>query len=152
MVVSPVVNGVKIVPAVVMRPIAPGFALLANQRLPSGPAAIPQGRPAAGNSVTTGIAAVVIRPMPLGVLSVNQRFPSGPAVIARRPLLDPWIWVSLTTPAGVIRPIRSLDGSVNQRFPSGPAAMSSAPPLVVADSVTTGVAPVVMRPMRFLLR
>ena len=66
----------------------------------------------------TGLAQVVIRPMPPGaVYSVNQRFPSGPAVIARGMLLLPGIGNSSTTPAGVIRPIWSVPGSVNHKVP-----------------------------------
>ena len=51
-----------------------------NQRLPSGPGAIPRGEPSAegiGNSVMTP--SVVIRPIRLPCISVNHRLPSGPA-------------------------------------------------------------------------
>ena len=80
-----------------------------NQRLPSGPAAIPSGKLSAGmpaeNSVTTP--AGVIRPIRLPSSSVNQRLPSGPAVISSGAL--PAVMPaenSVMTPAVVIRPIR----------------------------------------------
>ncbi len=77
----PAVNSVT-TPAGVIRPIRlPSNSV--NQRLPSGPAAIPVGRAAGGdaggNSVTTP--AGVIRPIRLPENSVNQRLPSGPAAI-----------------------------------------------------------------------
>src|SRR5439155_2612027 len=50
-----------------------------NQRLPSVPAAMSQGTPSPGNSVTVPV--VVIRPTPGRPTSVNQRLPSGPAAI-----------------------------------------------------------------------
>ena len=69
-----------------------------NQRLPSGPAAIPN-RPLpavrTGNSVTTP--AVVIRPILLPPPSVNQRLPSGPAAIAGGWLLAVGTGNSVTT-------------------------------------------------------
>ena len=77
-----------------------------NQRLPSGPAAMPPGALSAvgiGNSVTTP--AVVIRPILLPSASVNQRLPSGPAAMPDGRLLAVGIGNSVMTPAVVIRPI-----------------------------------------------
>ena len=70
------VNSLVMTPAVVIRPILLA-SLSANQRAPSGPAAIPVELPPLVNSVITP--AVVIRPILLP--SVNQRAPSGPAAI-----------------------------------------------------------------------
>ncbi len=70
------------VPGGVIRPILlPTVSV--NQRLPSGPAAMPAGPlPAVGlrNSVTSPPG--VMRPIRLPVNSVNQRLPSGPAAMA----------------------------------------------------------------------
>ena len=97
-----------------------------NQRLPSGPAVMPDGALLAEmpllNSVITP--AGVMRPMRLPPYSVNQRLPSGPAVMpfgwlpAVMPVLN-----SVTVPVGVMRPMRLPLDSVNQRLPSGPAVM-----------------------------
>ena len=116
-----------------IRPMA--LAPSANQRLPSGPAAIPTGalpglRPVLNSVIcptvlTRPIAAVV--PVP-----VNHREPSGPAAIWRgllpglRPSLN-----SVIAPAGVMRPISVLAPlSVNQRLPSGPRAIACGCPQV----------------------
>ena len=96
-----------------------------NQRLPSGPAAIPRGMlagPIPGeNSVITPPG--VMRPMRLPANSVNQRVPSGPAVIPSGcPLAGNSFAVART---GAIRPIRLGASSVNQRPPSGPGVISA---------------------------
>ena len=80
-----------------------------NQRLPSGPAAMPIGPlPAVMpllNSVTAP--AGVMRPMRLPLCSVNQRLPSGPAAMPVGPLLAEMpLLNSVTVPAGVMRPMR----------------------------------------------
>ena len=69
-----------ICPVGVIRPMP--VLVSVNQRLPSGPAAIPSGAPSAvgtENSVSCPVG--VIRPIWSAVLSVNQRLPSGPAAI-----------------------------------------------------------------------
>ncbi len=72
-----------ICPAGVICPIlSPAFAV--NQRLPSGPAAIPEGKPSAGGIENSVICPVgVIRPILFAVCSVNHRLPSPPAAIAK---------------------------------------------------------------------
>jgi hypothetical protein len=71
------------VPPGVIRPILLPVASV-NQRLPSGPAAIPFGllppEMPVENSVTAPLG--VIRPILLELNSVNQRLPSGPAAIS----------------------------------------------------------------------
>jgi hypothetical protein len=103
-------------------PIAP-LPASENQRLPSGPPAMPQGldpvMPAA-NSVNAP--AVVRRPIRRLLNSVNQRLPSGPVVISWGPL-PTLATASVMTPAGVMRPITPKLVSVNQRLPSGPVVM-----------------------------
>src|SRR5262245_28209502 len=77
-----------------IRPILPPLAV--NQRLPSGPAVIPQGSlwgVGRLNSVTTPEG--VIRPLRLAPPSANQRLPSGPAVIPSGLLLAVGIGNSL---------------------------------------------------------
>src|SRR5260370_26462586 len=77
-----------------------------NQRLPSGPAAIPPGKLLAvgtENSVTAP--AVLIPPILLPFSSVNQRLPSGPAAIPFGLLLGVGTENSLTTPPVVIPPL-----------------------------------------------
>src|SRR3954470_16927972 len=61
----------------------------ANQRLPSGPAAIPHGALLAEMPVENSVIwpLGVIRPTRLPLPSVNQRLPSGPAAIVYGPLL-----------------------------------------------------------------
>ena len=94
-----------------------------NQRLPSGPAAIPRrgGSRVANSSI---VPAGVIRPTRLSSWSVNQTLPSAPAAIPRG-LLSVAVSFgnSLIAPAGVICPILLSPESVNQRLPSGPAAI-----------------------------
>ena len=99
-------------PAGVIRPIRPARSYSVNQRLPSGPAAIPAG-PLFGvmpaeNSVTTP--AGVIRPIRFPLYSVNQRLPSGPAAI----------------PAGPLPAVMPAENSVIVTACAGPAAPSSA--------------------------
>jgi hypothetical protein len=97
------------IPCGVMRPIL--FPVNSvNQRLPSGPRAMPSGDPAYGNSVIVPEGVMV----PMCVNSVNQRFPSGPVVIASRFELPG---------RGVMVPM--CVNSVNQRFPSGPVVIAS---------------------------
>src|SRR5205085_2904826 len=69
------------VPVVETLPIAL-LACAVNQRLPSGPAAIPTGSSRAAGTVNSlNVPLVVIRPILLVPDSVNQSLPSGPAVI-----------------------------------------------------------------------
>ena len=112
-------------PAVVIRPIwcvAPSV----NQRLPSGPAAIPRGPlKAVGivNSVTAP--AVVIRPILLvlpPLNSTNQRLSSGPNAKPKEPLIE-GMGNSVMTPLGVTRAILPPLSSANQTLPSGPATI-----------------------------
>src|SRR5437773_1870453 len=92
-------------PAGVIRPIE-WFGLSVNQRLPSGPAAIPDGTLILGSMKLDTAPASVIRPIELLPLLVNQRLPSGPAAIPRGPLIPAPAPGKLdTAPAGVIRPI-----------------------------------------------
>ena len=138
-------------PAVVIRPILLASSSV-NQRLPSGPAAIPAGRcrpVGMGNSVMTP--AVVIRPIWL------PRF--GEPEVAVRPGRDTsWSAAgrgdreSVMTPAVVIRPIWLHADSVNQRLPSGPAAMPTGPlPAVgMGNSVMTPAG--VIRPICWQIR
>ena len=121
-----IVGGAMAAP-VVMRPIWLPLDSV-NQRLPSGPAAIPKGSPLAvgiANSVMTP--AVVIRPILEEERperrSVNQRLPSGPTAIASIWALAVGTANSVMTPAVVIRPILLPLYSVNQRAPSGPAVI-----------------------------
>ena len=127
--VRPPLNS-AIAPAVVTLPIAPA-PKSANQRLPSGPGAIPIGslpmrRPAL-NSVIAWVLGL-IRPIAAVVpVSVNQRLPSGPGAIpfGLVPALSPAL-NSVIVPAGVIRPIASVvPALVNHRLPSGPGAIVS---------------------------
>src|SRR5437762_203507 len=95
-----------------------------NQRLPSGPAAMPKrGLLVAVRGNSSIWPPGVIRPTSFPVVSVNQRLPSGPTVIPRGPPLRVGIGNSVMTPRGVIRPILFPPSSVNQRLPSGPAVM-----------------------------
>src|SRR5438445_354443 len=127
-------------PPVVIRPILPAVPST-NQRFPSGPAAMPSGRPlGTGNSLTAP--AGVIRPIWLARNSVNQRFPSAPAATKLTSASDGRL-NSVTPPVGPIRPIWFAVSSVNQRLPSGPAAMPSGEPAAPAgsgNSVTVGIA------------
>ena len=66
-------------PDVVMRPIFPSPNSV-NHSVPSGPATIHQGSPAAAYSVMEP--AVVIRPILSTAIWVNQSAPSGPTVMA----------------------------------------------------------------------
>ena len=97
-----------------MRPIAlPKLSV--NQRSPSGPAAIPNGRPRSserGNSVIRP--AGVIRPIALPRCSVNQRLRSGPTAIPTGSASSVGIVNSVTLPPVVMRPILAL------QIPSGP--------------------------------
>ncbi len=133
-------------PWVVTRPIrlpAPSV----NQRLPSGPAAMPSGwLPAVGTENSVTAPAVVIRPIRSPSYSVNQRFPSGPAAIPPGLTSGVGRGNSVTTPAVVIRPIRLPKDSVNQRLPSGPAVIRAGKLAVgTENSVTTPA--VVIRPI-----
>src|ERR1700759_1066314 len=101
-----------------------------NHRLPSGPAAIPNGWLPGVIPVETSVTVpvgVTRATLPPPLASLNQRFPSGPAAIP-----DGLLWGvipvgnSVTVPEGVIRPTRSPLNSVNQRLPSGPAAIPDA--------------------------
>src|SRR5258707_1344500 len=112
-------------PAGVMRPILLAVVLLSvNQRLPSGPLAMPMGTlppVGMGNSVT--VPAGGIRPMVLLVVSVNQRLPPGPLAMLWAVAPAVGMGNSLMVPVGVIRPMLFTPLSVNQRLPSGPLAM-----------------------------
>ncbi len=114
-----------ITPSVVIFPILfPSVSV--NQRLPSGPVAMPSGWPGAvgiGNSVITP--AVVMRPILLPSCSVNQMLPSGPTVMVSGRLAAVGTGNSVKTPAGVILPILLPTCSANQRFPSGPVTIPS---------------------------
>ena len=83
-----------IAPAGVMRPIRPGLACSVNQRLPSGPGAIPSGEELLVRPVVNSVIAPVgvIRPIAGFAFSVNQRLPSGPATM-------PVGWESFVGPA-----------------------------------------------------
>jgi hypothetical protein len=100
--------------AAVIRPIRAGAGSV-NQRLPSGPAAMPFPL-LPGNSVMAP--AAVMRAIPT-LSPVNQRLPSAPPAMPLAPLAGN----SVMTPAVVIRPILLPESSVNHRFPSAPAAM-----------------------------
>ena len=73
-----------IAPAVVIRPMRPGFASSVNQRLPLGPAVMFCGLLLAVSPVENSVIVPVgvIRPIFAGfAVSVNQTFPSAPAAI-----------------------------------------------------------------------
>src|SRR5260221_581293 len=112
-----------------MRPILfPSSSV--NQRLPSGPAVMPNGlQPnlcpqVVGRGNKVELPAVVMRPMLFPKAKVNHRLPSGPAVMPKGPKLFVETWNSVTLPLGVMRPIMPTLYSVNQRLPSGPAVMN----------------------------
>src|SRR6185312_17119918 len=92
--------------------------LSVNQTLPSGPALIPFGCAAVGNSLKAPD--TVIRPMRLGNGSVNHSAPSGPAAMLAGSVPGAGNGNSVITPAVVILSIAPLPASANQRFPSGP--------------------------------
>src|SRR5262249_31072080 len=74
-------------PAVVTLPILLPLCS-ANQRFPSGPAAMPIGQlPAVGILYSVKTPAVVTFPILFPLHSVNQRLPSAPEVMNTRPLL-----------------------------------------------------------------
>src|SRR2546421_341999 len=84
----------------VMRPILLPLSSV-NQRLPSGPAAIPYGEllvVGTGNSVMVPLG--LMRPILLPLSSVNQRLPSGPAVIPVGPLSAVGTGNSVMVPLG----------------------------------------------------
>ena len=98
----------------------------ANQRLPSGPAAIPRG-PAARGDAGAELRDGAGRGDPPDPVAVELGEPevavrAGGDAVRAAPAVMPAV-NSVTVPAGVIRPIRSPSNSVNQRLPSGPAAM-----------------------------
>src|SRR5262249_52373952 len=142
-----------------IRPIAPLRAVSVNQRLPSGPVTMANGRLFAvgmGNSVMVFGAPGLMRPMFPPVTSVNHRFPSGPVVMPPGVPCTVGIGNSLMVfgLSGVIRPIWSppslpeTNDSANQMLPSGPIVMPRAPcPLGMANSVIVLGLPGVMRPI-----
>ena len=80
-----------------------------NQRLPPGPAAMPNGPLfAVGVAYSVMAPAVVTRPILPTLSSVNQRLPSGPAAMPYGPLLAVGVRYSVTAPPGVMRPILLL--------------------------------------------
>src|SRR3954451_11479291 len=148
-----------IVPDGVMRPIL-SLPFSANQRLPSGPAAMPLGllpavKPEKYSVYGNRFVGVIVPSAspPLG--SVNQRLPSAPATMLWGP--EPCL-MKTSAPSegsvGEIHPMRSPVISVYQRLPSGPTAMSWGPPpgvLLAEYSLTTKVVGA-MRPIRLPLR
>src|SRR5438034_2388202 len=122
-----------------------------NQRLPSGPAAMPKrGLLVAVRGNSSIWPPGVIRPTSFPVVSVNQRLPSGPTVIPRGPPLRVGIGNSVMTPGGVIRPILFPPSCVNQRLPAGPAVMVLGQLLAVrmgnSSNLTAGVIPPISFP------
>src|SRR5206468_1150724 len=116
-----------------------------NQRLPSGPAAMPKrGLLVAVRGNSSIWPPGVIRPTSFPVVSVNQRLPSGPTVIPRGPPLRVGIGNSVMTPRVVIRPILFPPSSVNQRAPSGPAVMPSGPLSMESENSVTSPAVVIL--------
>src|SRR5207245_441378 len=103
---SALMGKVVMAPAGVMRPTSLLWKSM-NQRLPSGPAVMPDGA-AYGADSTNSVTAPpgVIRPI-LPDASANQRLPSGPAVIPRAKLPS-GKGNKVTAPAGVIRPMLAL--------------------------------------------
>src|SRR5215831_4830438 len=91
-----------IAPLVVMRAILLA-SVSTNQRLSSGPDAIPRGRAGTGNSVMAP--AVVILARFIEFPSVNQSSLSGPTTIAKGREFAVGIEYSATTPDVVMRPI-----------------------------------------------
>src|SRR5436309_2835813 len=119
-----------------------------NQRLPSGPAAMPKrGLLVAVRGNSSIWPPGVIRPTSFPVVSVNQRLPSGPTVIPRGPPLRVGIGNSVMTPRGVIRPILFPTSSVNQRAPSGPDVIVAGPPKLVRTGNSVITPERVIRPM-----
>src|SRR5437762_782838 len=119
-----------------------------NQRLPSGPAAMPKrGLLVAVRGNSSIWPPGVIRPTSFPVVSVNQRLPSGPTVIPRGPPLRVGIGNSVMTPRGVIRPILFPPSSVNQRLPSGPDVIVAGPPKLVRTGNSVITPERVIRPM-----
>src|SRR5260370_1454553 len=109
-----------------MRPILfPSSSV--NQRLPSGPAVMPNGlQPnlcpqVVGRGNKVELPAVVMRPMLFPKAKVNHRLPSGPAVMPAFVVGGVGNWVIL--PVGVLR-LMFPTTSVNHRLPSGPAVMN----------------------------
>ena len=99
----------------------------ANQRAPSGPAAIFAKRVEVGTTNSVIAPEVVMRPILLPSYSVNHRAPSGPAAMPLGTHRAVGIGNSVKEPDGVTRPMRLAWTaiSVNQRFPSGPVVISS---------------------------
>src|SRR5205809_52725 len=88
----------------VMRPILlPACSV--NQRLPSGPAAIPIGLLAVETENSVNVPLGLMRPILLPSNSVNQRLPSGPAAIPIGPLWAVGTENSVIAPLGLMRPI-----------------------------------------------
>src|SRR5437879_5393405 len=146
----------RITPAGVICPIL-AVPNTVNHKLPSGPAAMPNGSLFAGRLNSVIAPPGLIRP--IFPDSVNHKFPSGPAAIAdgRQPEGGgkvPHVFAagrlnSVIAPAGVIRPIRLPNRSVNHRLPSGPAVMRQGPLSAVGrgNSVITPAG--VIRPILF---
>src|SRR4051794_20991178 len=136
-----------IAPAVVMRPIM-SFVQQAggtspNQRLPSTPAAIPNGpEPARGMLNSVIVPDGVMRAIALRWRSPTQRFPSGPAAIPRGSASARGSGNSVTVPAGVTRATMAVGwNSVTQTLPSGPNVM---PPGRLVSSATWVITPLVL--------
>jgi len=89
--------------AVVIRPIFASVPL-ANQRLPSGPRAVPSGFLMRPSVTKVMVPDGVTRPTLLFHSWVNQRFPSGPVVRCRGLRNSSWS-NRVTTPLVVMRPI-----------------------------------------------
>ncbi len=76
-------------PAGVTRPIEFGEAAAVYQRLPSGPAVIPNGcHRGSENSVMVAVGVILPIASAPPVFSVNQRFPSGPLAIPTGPAFE----------------------------------------------------------------
>src|SRR5438093_233709 len=118
-----------------------------NQRLPSGPAAMPKrGLLVAVRGNSSIWPPGVIRPTSFPVVSVNQRLPAGPAVMPAGPL-SMESENSVTSPAVVILPILPALFSVNQRAPSGPDVIVAGPPKLVRTGNSVITPERVIRPM-----
>src|SRR5271170_2111367 len=141
-----------------MRPIL--FSSVANQRLPSGPVAIPSmSIPVAPPEVKeTGNWGGIRDPLgamrPISSLNVSalklvyQRLPSGPVTMLSGNPSGSGRGNSVTAPLGVTRPILFPVWSVNQRLPSGPAVMPAGKETLRFARVTGKV---VMMPLGVIL-
>src|ERR1700729_283923 len=135
-----------------MRPIhsvVEPVTVAANQRFPSGPAAIaplglaPPAPPVGeGNGNLVMVPAVVISPIASD--SVNHMLSSGPAVIAAGKLSRSGSGYALKVPPGVSLPIWLAPCSVNHRLPSDPLAIpvAKAPAVGTVNCSIPGVATV----------